>query len=101
MKEEKTSPEDNEDVKNEQQKKKARSDSPSESVCTESSVSNEEVAVENEAPSSPSPDGTPIPSPGPIAPVLPELVPDIEKEPELYVSKIYKLVSIGNKNSLL
>ncbi|KAG8191260.1 hypothetical protein JTE90_003272 [Oedothorax gibbosus] len=82
VKEEKN-PEDGEDVKNENQKKKARPDSPSESLCTESSVSNEEAAADNEAPSSPSPDPTPIPSPGTVAPVLPELAPEIEKEPEL------------------
>ncbi|CAL1262588.1 unnamed protein product [Larinioides sclopetarius] len=80
VKEEKTSPDENEDTKPE--KKKIRSDSPSESVCTESSVSNEEVPVDNETPSSPSPGGSPVASPAPILPELPAPAA-LEREPEV------------------
>ncbi|GBM25833.1 Arginine-glutamic acid dipeptide repeats protein [Araneus ventricosus] len=80
VKEEKTSPDENEDIKPE--KKKIRPDSPSESVCTESSVSNEEVPVDNETPSSPSPGGSPVASPAPILPELPAPAA-VEREPEV------------------
>ncbi|XP_054710797.1 arginine-glutamic acid dipeptide repeats protein-like [Uloborus diversus] len=80
IKEEKTSPEDADEEKSGSLKKKSRSDSPSESVCTESSVSNEDAAPDNEAPSSPSPSASPTPSP---APLLPQLPTATEPEPEI------------------
>ncbi|GIY68280.1 arginine-glutamic acid dipeptide repeats protein [Caerostris darwini] len=79
-----------EDAKSENQRKKNRPDSPSESICTESSTSNEEVPVDNEAPSSPSPGASPVTSPLPLLPELPapanveresEILPDTETTP--------------------
>ncbi|XP_015919122.1 arginine-glutamic acid dipeptide repeats protein isoform X2 [Parasteatoda tepidariorum] len=81
IKEEKSSnSEDVSDGKSESHKKKSRPNSPSESVCTESSVSNEEVPQDGEAPSSPSPGASPVPSP---LPILPEVETQPDQEPEL------------------
>ncbi|KFM59729.1 Arginine-glutamic acid dipeptide repeats protein, partial [Stegodyphus mimosarum] len=80
VKEEKNAVEDEEEEKVGSLKKKNRSESPSESVCTESSVSNEEAIPDVEAPSSPSPAVSPVPSP---APLLPQLPAANETEPEV------------------
>ncbi|GFY37765.1 arginine-glutamic acid dipeptide repeats protein [Trichonephila inaurata madagascariensis] len=99
IKEEKTSLKENDDIKSENQKKKSRPNSPSESICTESSVSNEEIPVDNETPSSPSPIASPVASPAPLLPELPtpavtEREPDLPPESETAPMDVEMTVSV-------